>query len=193
MELGIWNFPRQSPFMYRMIGADGREYGPISADQLRQWIGQGRANATTSVLLEGTSEWKPLGSLPEFSLLFAAPAAAPAPTPTPTPVAPAIFPAPTVTPPRTNGFATAGLVLGILSITLGLCCCAGLPFSIPGLIFSFIALAQISSHPERYNGKTMAIIAIVLCCLSLVGGVVIFLFQIGSAGWGSPSHHGYRL
>jgi len=179
--------------MYRMIGADGREYGPISADQLRQWIGQGRANASTSVLPEGASEWKPLGSLSEFSMLFAAPAPGPTPTVTPTPAAPAVFPSATVQPPRTNGFATAGLVLGILSITLGLCCCASLPFSIPGLIFSAIALAQISSNPERYNGKSMAIIGLVLCCLALLIGVAIFLFQIGSSGWSPGSHHGYRL
>src|SRR6185312_547867 len=138
----------QSPFMYRMIGADGREYGPISAEQLRQWIGQGRANAATSVLPEGASEWKPLGSLPEFSMLFAAPASTPAPGPMPgaAPAAPAVFPTSTVQPLRTNGFATAGLVLGIVSITLGLCCCYGIPFNIAGLIFSIIAISQINSH-----------------------------------------------
>jgi len=27
--------------MYKIIGADGREYGPITADQLRQWIREG--------------------------------------------------------------------------------------------------------------------------------------------------------
>ena len=52
--------------MYRIIGADGREYGPITADQLRQWIAEGRANAQTKVLPEGTTEWKALGEFPEF-------------------------------------------------------------------------------------------------------------------------------
>lgn len=176
-----------------MIGADGREYGPISADQLRQWIGQGRANAATSVLPEGASEWKPLGSLPEFSMLFAAPASAPTPGAAPTPAAPAVYPAATLPPLRTNGFATAGLVLGILSITLGLCCCDGLPFSISGLVFSIIAISQINAHPERYDGKTMAIIGIVLCCLSLL--IVLILLCLGMAGafWDTPQRHGYRL
>ena len=185
----------QSPFMYRMIGADGREYGPISAEQLRQWIGQGRANAATSVLPEGASEWKPLGSLPEFSMLFAAPASTPAPGPMPgaAPAAPAVFPTSTVQPLRTNGFATAGLVLGIVSITLGLCCCYGIPFNIAGLIFSIIAISQINSHPERYDGKTMALIAIVLCCLSLLIGILMFSLGIAGAFWEPHSHHGYRL
>ncbi|HSU53359.1 MAG TPA: DUF4339 domain-containing protein [Candidatus Dormibacteraeota bacterium] len=52
--------------MYRIIGADGKEYGPISAEQVRQWMAEGRANAQTRVLLEGTSDWKTLGELPEF-------------------------------------------------------------------------------------------------------------------------------
>src|SRR5215472_941173 len=56
--------------MYRIIGADDREYGPVTADQLRQWIAEGRANAQTKVLVEGATEWKPLGTLPEF---FSAP------------------------------------------------------------------------------------------------------------------------
>src|SRR5215472_5842391 len=52
--------------MYKIIGADGKEYGPISAEQLRQWIAEGRANAQTKVCAEGTTEWKPLSAFPEF-------------------------------------------------------------------------------------------------------------------------------
>src|ERR1044072_3692783 len=52
--------------MYRIIGADGNQYGPISADQLRQWIAEGRANAQTKVLAEGTTEWKTLSEFPQL-------------------------------------------------------------------------------------------------------------------------------
>jgi hypothetical protein len=58
--------------MYKIIGADQKEYGPISAEQLRAWIAEGRANGQTSVWSEGATEWKPLGSLPEFAELLAA-------------------------------------------------------------------------------------------------------------------------
>jgi len=54
--------------MYKIIGADGKEYGPITADQLRQWIAEGRANAQTKILLEGTTDWRPLSEFPELSL-----------------------------------------------------------------------------------------------------------------------------
>jgi hypothetical protein len=57
--------------MYKIIGADGNEYGPISADQLRQWIAEGRANAQTKVQPEGSTEWKTLGTLAEFADVFA--------------------------------------------------------------------------------------------------------------------------
>jgi TM2 domain-containing membrane protein YozV len=50
-----------------MIGADGRQYGPISADQIRRWIGEGRANGQTMLQAEGASDWRPLGSFPEFA------------------------------------------------------------------------------------------------------------------------------
>lgn len=63
--------------MYKIIGTDGREYGPISADQLRQWIREGRANAQTSVQTEGSNEWKPLGTVPEFADVTQPPAAPP--------------------------------------------------------------------------------------------------------------------
>jgi uncharacterized membrane protein len=55
------------PFMYKIIGADQKEYGPSSADEIRQWVIQGRANGQTSVQAEGSDEWKPLSSYPEFA------------------------------------------------------------------------------------------------------------------------------
>src|SRR5687768_16132137 len=57
--------------MYKIIGADQKEYGPISADQLRDWVHQGRANANTLVQFEGGTEWTPLSAIPEFAALFA--------------------------------------------------------------------------------------------------------------------------
>jgi uncharacterized membrane protein len=52
--------------MYKIIGADGREYGPTSSDQVRQWIRDGRANAQTRIQAEGATDWTTLGALPEF-------------------------------------------------------------------------------------------------------------------------------
>ena len=174
----------QSPSMYRIIGADGKEYGPISAEQLRQWIIEGRANSATHVLVEGAPEWKPLGSLPEFSLLFAA---------KPPAAAPALFAPGTMPAQTTNAFATTGLILGIISLSAGLCCCYGLPFNITGLVFSLVALGQIRSQPEKYSGRGMAIAGVVLCLTSLALMFVLFILAIFGAGFGQMTHHVYRL
>ena len=42
--------------MYRIIGSDGQQYGPVTADQLRQWIAMGRANRQTSTQAEGSTD-----------------------------------------------------------------------------------------------------------------------------------------
>jgi hypothetical protein len=52
--------------MYKIIGADGNEYGPVSIDQVRRWIAEGRADARTKVRMEG-GEWKPLQASAEFT------------------------------------------------------------------------------------------------------------------------------
>jgi|SRR5579859_4608155 len=70
--------------MYKIIGADHKEYGPVTADQIRQWIAEGRANAQTLVQREGETEWKPLSSYAEFApALGASPSGAPPPFPPP--------------------------------------------------------------------------------------------------------------
>jgi len=63
--------------MYKIIGGDSRTYGPISVEQLRQWIAEGRANAQTLAQVEGAADWKPLGMYPEFAGRFRAPDAPP--------------------------------------------------------------------------------------------------------------------
>src|SRR5262245_43261368 len=63
--------------MYKIIGGDGRVYGPISIEQLRQWIAEGRANAQTLAQSDGAVDWKPLGTFSEFASTFSAPNAPP--------------------------------------------------------------------------------------------------------------------
>lgn len=68
--------------MYRIIGKDGQQYGPVTAEQLRGWIADNRANAQTLVQTESSQEWKPLGSLPEFAGDLKPPPASPTVPPT---------------------------------------------------------------------------------------------------------------
>lgn len=53
--------------MYKIIGADGRQYGPVNADTIRRWIAENRVNAQSLALAEGATEWKPLIAFAEFA------------------------------------------------------------------------------------------------------------------------------
>ena len=53
--------------MFTIIGGDGKEYGPVSADQIRSWIAAGRANLQTQAKAIGSDQWQRLGDFPEFA------------------------------------------------------------------------------------------------------------------------------
>jgi hypothetical protein len=145
---------------YRIVGADGKVYGPVGLDQIRQWLAQGRVEARTPVHVEGASAWTTLDRLPEL----AADAAG---------SAPAAPPAPAVA-RGTNGFATAGLICSLLAWT---CCCC-LPFNLLGLVFSIIALVQLQTQPQPQEGRTFALIGLVLSAASLLLSLALALLQI---------------
>jgi hypothetical protein len=137
--------------MYKILGGDGIEYGPIPAETLRQWIAEGRANAQTQVLPEGAAAWVPLGSLPEF-----------AGVPTPAPASAPYAPVGTSTVPTDRAAAQAlavpaGWALTIVGI-LGVLMCIGMIifFSIAGLENNPM-LGMFNRHPtsdaERVGQK----------------------------------------
>ena len=53
--------------MYKIIGGDQKQYGPISLEDVRRWILEGRLNATSMAWAEGSPEWKLLANFPEFA------------------------------------------------------------------------------------------------------------------------------
>ncbi len=152
--------------MYKIIGADGRQYGPVAAAQIRQWIGEGRVESRTPVFTDGAADWTFAGLLPEFAGLFAA-------------GAPPGIAAGRLT--ATNSFATTGMICGILAWVM-FCCCGGVPFNLLGLVFSLIGLSQINSHPERYEGRGQAIAGLVLSLASLL---LILFFLMWSLATGN--------
>jgi hypothetical protein len=109
--------------MFKIIGADGKQYGPVSVEQIRQWLAEGRAKLETLAQAEGSADWKPLGQFPEFA------ATAPA----------GVVPPPVPPPPaavQSRPYVPSYLVPAILST---LCCC--MPFGIIAIVFA----AQVSS------------------------------------------------
>jgi len=156
--------------MFRVIGNDGKTYGPAGAEKIREWIAQGRLDNRSPVLREGATEWTYLGFLPEFSRECGG-------TP------------PVITPPgrakKTNGFATAGFVCGLVSLPA--CCCGGFPFNILGLIFSIIALVQIGRQADKDDGWGLALAGLICSAASLLLafglGIFHMLLTPGSMIW----------
>jgi len=104
--------------MYHIIGADGKDYGPVSAEQLRQWRREGRVNAQTLARRTDAADWTPVAQFPELA----------PPLPGRPPVA---------SPPArvTNYLAPAVLVT--------LCCC--LPLGIPAIVFAAQASSKLAA------------------------------------------------
>ena len=53
--------------MYKIIGGDGNEYGPVTEADLCKWIAEGRLNAQSLAKAEGEAGFRPLSSFPEFA------------------------------------------------------------------------------------------------------------------------------
>jgi len=132
--------------MFRILGADGKEYGPVNADVLRQWIVERRAGANSRVRAEGSPDWKNLGEFPEFAATLAAGRQAVPPVVPP----PLGSGAPTPR-PGISRMAVASLVLGILGF-----CTAGIT-AVIGLALGLIALSGIRRSQGRVAGRGLAI------------------------------------
>jgi hypothetical protein len=139
--------------MYKIQGADQKEYGPVTAEVIRDWIRQGRVTARTLVQVEGVSEWKPLADFIEFSTDLAAKqgGASSAPPPMMGAVPPALPPKPK------SGMAVASLVLGIFSMV-------GCPIiaSLPAIILGHVAHSRNRRSPNEYGGGGLATAGFVL-------------------------------
>lgn len=73
---------------YFMIGGDQREYGPVEAEVVRQWLREGRANGETLLRADGDTLWKPLRSFADFASEVPSDASAPPPLAAPPAAAP---------------------------------------------------------------------------------------------------------
>jgi len=126
--------------MYRIVGADQKEYGPVTVEQIRDWITQGRANAQTVAKFE-EGAWKPLATFPEFATLF--PATSNLPPVTPPPIGQTYSTPPLSTTPAFGAARPDVPSYLVWSILTTLCCC--LPTGIVAIVYS----AQVSNKLDK--------------------------------------------
>jgi len=142
--------------MYKILGGDGKEYGPVTVDALRQWVNEGRANRNTQVRPEGAEQWQTLASLPEFVALFAPP---------PPGMNAAVGGVP-IGPAPNSGMAITSLVLGIS----GFFC---LITAIPGLILGIVAMKRIKASEGRMGGHGFALAGTIVSGVAMLMSVVV--------------------
>jgi hypothetical protein len=153
---------------YRIIGNDGKTYGPAGAETIREWIAQGRVESRTPVYVDGAADWTFAGLLPEFAAAFN-----PASAAVPPPIA-----ADRGGLKKNNAFATWSLVCGCLAWLL--CCCCCLPFNLLGIVFGIIALVQISENRETQEGRSLAVAGLILSGLNLLWCLGLTVIQVAT-------------
>lgn len=158
---------------YKIIGVDHKEYGPITAELVRQWIQERRLSSMSLAQAEGSGEWKPLSLFAEFQAALA--------SVMPPPPA-ASWTAVPSGPPQTNSLAVFGLIMGIITVTCGSCCCYGFPFNVLGVVCSAIAISQINANPQLERGKGMAIAGLALSILGTLFAIGLLAFWALAAG-----------
>jgi hypothetical protein len=140
--------------MYKIIGSDGKEYGPISLELLQQWKAEGRIQGQTQVLGPGATQWQPAAAYPELG--FGAAPAGPAPAYSPRAAI-------AHTGKQEQGLAIVSLVLGICSFI-----CFGLFAGIPAIICGHIARGRAQREPARYGGAGLALAGLIMGYCSII-------------------------
>jgi hypothetical protein len=143
--------------MYKIIGADGKEYGPITVDQLRQWIAEGRANLQTKVLPDGATQWVSIAELPEF-----------AGAPPPAPLSGA-FAAPISSAAPANADAVNAPAIGLLCAAI-----LGILVQVASLVWRLFFAAAFYTH-QTGNPFAAPVFTIAPAIIGLiVGGIIVF-------------------
>jgi prepilin-type processing-associated H-X9-DG protein len=146
--------------MYTILGGDGKQYGPVTAEALRQWVNEGRANRNTQIRPEGSEQWQSLASVPEFAPLFASSATGTNAAVGGTPVGPV----------PNSRMAVTSLVLGISGF-----CCPVLT-ALPGLILGIVAMNKIKASNGRLGGHGLALAGTITSGVALLFSIVLIGF-----------------
>ena len=146
----------EEPIQYKMIGADGVEYGPAPAEAVVSWIQENRASAKTLVRKSTETNWRKLEEFPEFTSALTARVQARQTT--------------TNEPPK-HKLARLGFTLSLASL---LCFC--LPLAPIGLAVSFVSLYRIKQGTAPKEGERFAWLGIGISLLVFVVIMLMLLF-----------------
>lgn len=154
--------------MYRIIGVDGKEYGPVSGDQMRQWLAEGRLNGQSLARPEAGGNFAPLSSYPEFSGVAAS------------------YPPPPISSSNDgtlgglipkNGKALISYYLGIFSLIP----CLAIPMGITAIVFGILGLGYANKNPHA-KGKAHAWVGIICGSVFVLINLIVIVLMVVAAG-----------
>jgi len=148
--------------MYKIIGGDEREYGPVDITQLQNWVVDGRLNAQSKVKEENATEWKRAGELPELREALARQSRGGPVIPPP------VSHAPPPSEAQQKGLAVTSFILGLLSIV-----CFFFLAGIPAIICGHVAHGRARRSPGQYGGAGFALAGLVMGYVSIILTVLI--------------------
>lgn len=144
--------------MYSIVGADGREYGPVEKEALLQWAREGRVTATTTVIDQATGQRFAASQMAELNAILnpGLAAGAGAYTPPPGPQADRPYGTPYTSPysAQTGGYSPyssmpSGPPAGFPNLTNQLLasigatiCCGCLPLGVISIVYSAMAMGK---------------------------------------------------
>ena len=148
---------------YKIKGTDGIEYGPVSTEELHQWIAQNRCTPETLVQVNESDEWVPMVTLPDFQSAFSAPTT------------------PASTSKEDGGVSTLipyKNTSALIAYYLGVFCIICPPIlSIPALVLGIKGLRNVSENPEA-KGTVHAWIGIVSGSVFLILSIAVGLWVL---------------
>lgn len=153
---------------YIIIGANGKQYGPMNLETLKSLVRDERVGAETQVWDSTTREWHDAQLIEELSEFFPEEVAE-AGTESegaPEPVAYAE--------PHTSNLAIAAMWCGIVAVPTF--CCVGWILGLLGVILGFVARGEIKKY--GYEGSTYANVGIICGLVSLaLSAILVGMFS----------------
>ncbi len=156
---------KPSETMYEVLGSDGKQYGPETAEIIGDWIESGRLNDQSLIRCIGDTEWMTLGELPELAGGASVP-----------PVNEQ-----SKTPTTTVAYPASIKVFGILNVIFGVIGFCGIAAGAISLLF----LGWASQHPDFGNevrqqmSESHLLFAQIMIFPSFALNVLLFIGGIG--------------
>jgi hypothetical protein len=164
-----------------IIGGDGKEYGPVAPETIRQWLAEGRVDYRTRVRNDADTEWRTLAEFPELTGATPPPQQpAPHAAVYPPPAAPQFHAAPNAA-EQVNGPAIGLMITAILGGVLQV---LGIVGNLLGASFGARSYNSTDAFAQMLTGGVAVVFGIIAIAMA---GLILFgamkMKKLEAHGW----------